>query len=84
MKCMGKFRTYKILSILFLSLLWHVAVAQVSLGNYALTGVAIIDANHKMPEPHQTILIVGNLISNVFSDGSKPIPDSFSIIKLNG
>ncbi|MEO6843901.1 MAG: amidohydrolase family protein, partial [Ginsengibacter sp.] len=77
-------RTYKILSILFLSLVWHVAVAQVSFGNYALTGASIIDANHKMPEPHQTILIVDHKISDVFSDGSKPIPDSFNIIKLNG
>ena len=81
---MKKIKTYKILSILFLSLLWHVAVSQVSFGKYALTGASIIDANHKMPEPHQTILIAGNIISDVFSDGSKPIPDSFSIIKLDG
>lgn len=81
---MKKIKTYKVSFILFLSLVWHVAVAQVSFGNYALTGASIIDANHKMPEPHQTILIVGNIISDVFSDGSKPIPDSFNIIKLNG
>ncbi|MEP6713853.1 MAG: amidohydrolase family protein [Ferruginibacter sp.] len=74
----------KNLLLLFLSSVWHVAVAQVSFNNYALTDAAVIDANHKIAETHQTILIINNTISDVFKDGSKAIPDSFNIIKLNG
>lgn len=70
--------------ILFLSLICNVVVAQVSLNNYALTGASIIDANNKLAEPNKIILIVNNTISDVFNDGSKPIPDSFNIIRLNG
>jgi phosphohistidine swiveling domain-containing protein len=74
----------KALLILFLPLVYHVAVAQVFFNNYALTGASIIDANHRVAEPHQTILIVNDTISDVFKDGSKTVPNSFSIIKLNG
>jgi hypothetical protein len=71
-------------SILFLSFVWNVTVAQISLNNYALTGASVIDANHKIAEPNQTILIVNDKIRDIFNDGSKIIPDSFHIIKLNG
>ena len=42
-------KIYKSISLLFLSLLWLIANAQVSLDHYAITGVTIIDANHKTP-----------------------------------
>ncbi len=77
-------KPYKTLLIFSLSLVCHVVVAQVSFNNYALEGASIIDANHKIAEPHQTILIVNNTISDIFNDGSKTVPDSFTIIKLNG
>ena len=74
----------KIWSLLFLSLIAHVVSAQVLFNNYALTGVTIIDVNHQTPLPHQTILITRNIISKIFADGSKPIPDSFDIIRMEG
>lgn len=74
-------RTFFISSLLLAS---YAAIAQVSLHNYALADISIIDANHKTPLPHQTILIANNIISDIFSDGSRPIPDSFSIINANG
>ncbi len=49
-----------------------------------MTDASIIDANHKTPEPHQTILITNNIISDVFTDSSKPIPDSFNILRVSG
>lgn len=75
---------YKITALLFLSLLWKITNAQVSFDNYAITGVTIIDANHQVPTTHQTILISHHIISNIFNDGSKPIPDSFIIMKMEG
>ncbi len=70
--------------IFSLSSIWHLATGQISLPNYALTDVSIIDANHKEPLAHQTILIVNNTISDVFNDGGKPLPDSFSVIDVKG
>jgi imidazolonepropionase-like amidohydrolase len=75
---------HKISCSLFLSLLWNFATAQLSFNNYALTGVSIIDANHQTALPHQTLLITHNIISNIFTDGSKPIPDSFNIMRMEG
>lgn len=63
-------------------MLYNITHAQVALKNYALTGVTIIGANHQTPAPHQTVLITGNIISDIFNDGSKSIPDSFSILNL--
>jgi len=77
-------KIHKGLSILFLSFTWHLGYSQVSFSNYALTNVTIIDANHKTPLPHQTVLITNNIISNIFTDATRPIPDSFYIFKLNG
>lgn len=68
----------------FLLLLSHNIYAQVSLGNLALTGVTIIDANHQTPLINQTILISRNIITNIFADKEKPIPDSFGIIPMKG
>jgi hypothetical protein len=61
---------------------WDIAYSQVSLGNIAITGVAIIDANHKTPLTHQTIHIKNEIISDIFADGSKAIADSFSVMPL--
>ncbi|MBN9350737.1 MAG: amidohydrolase family protein [Chitinophagaceae bacterium] len=58
--------------------------SQVSLDNTALTGVSIIDANHKTPLANQTVLISGNKIIKIFTDGTQRIPDSFAILQLNG
>lgn len=77
-------RLCKTLFIFSLSLTWYIVTAQVLLNNYALTDATIIDANHTIGFPHQTILIAKNLISDIFNDGSKIIPDSFDVIKLNG
>ena len=75
---------HKISFLLFLSLIGHILNAQVSFNNYALIGVTIIDANHQTPLPHQTLLITHNIISKIFADGSKPIPDSFNIMRMEG
>ena len=68
----------------FLMFIYNLASAQVALNNYALTGVTIIDANHRTPLQHQTVLITLNIISNIFNDGSKTIPDSFNIMRMEG
>ncbi|MEO6837538.1 MAG: amidohydrolase family protein [Ginsengibacter sp.] len=75
---------YKITALLFLSLIWEIGIAQVSFDNYAITGVTIIDANHQVPVTHQTVLITRNIISNIFNDGSRFIPDSFVMMKMEG
>lgn len=72
----------KIVSGIYLIITCHITYAQVSLDNYALTGVTIIDANHKTSIANQTVLIHKDIISDIFSDGSKPIPDSFTILPL--
>lgn len=58
--------------------------AQTTFNEMALTDATIIDANHKVPLEHQTVVIQNGNIKDVFSDGSKPIPDSVAIIPLNG
>jgi imidazolonepropionase-like amidohydrolase len=75
---------YKIAFFIFLTLVSHTVSGQVSFDNCAITGVTIIDANHQTPVTHQTILITHNIISNIFNDGSKPIPDSCNIIRMDG
>lgn len=62
----------------------HNCYSQVSFGNIALKGVTIIDANHRTSLARQTVLIRGKLISDIFNDGSKAIPDSFAVINLTG
>ncbi|MBS1527769.1 MAG: amidohydrolase family protein, partial [Bacteroidetes bacterium] len=61
----------------------HFSYAQVSLGNVALKDVTIIDANHKQPHPHQTVLIRGRVIADIFTNGAKAIPDSFAVVNLH-
>jgi imidazolonepropionase-like amidohydrolase len=60
------------------------AVAQYKPRLLALTDVSIIDANHRIPLDHQTILIRDGKIQSVFDFGSKPIPDTAVIISLKG
>ena len=60
------------------------AQAQVALDTYALTGVTIIDANHTQPLPHQTVVVRGRKITQIFTDGSAALPDSVSIIRATG
>ncbi|MBS1531411.1 MAG: amidohydrolase family protein [Bacteroidetes bacterium] len=65
-------------------LMGHISCAQVSFGNIALKGVTIIDAKHRVPLARQVVLIQGKFISDIFTDGSKAIPDSFTVINLTG
>lgn len=70
--------------LLLVSLLSNNIYAQISLGNIALTGATIIDANHQTPLANQTVLISQNIIVNIFTDKEKPVPDSFNIIRMKG
>lgn len=65
-----------------LIILFHTACGQVGFNNYALTGVTIIDANHKTVLSNQTVLINNNIIGDIFNEGSESIPDSFIILNL--
>lgn len=65
-------------------LLPNMVHAQAAFRNVAFTGVTIIDANHPKPLEHQTVIVKGNSISQIFTDGSKPLPDSITIINLKG
>ena len=65
-------------------LLCNTLHAQIAFDNYALTGLTIIDANHRTPLSNQTVLITKNVISNIFGNGNQPIPDSFNIIRMEG
>ena len=60
------------------------ASAQVTLTSYALTDVSIIDANHLKPLLGQTIVIEGNKIVQIFSDGTRRLADSMTIFPLGG
>ena len=73
---------FKIIPVLFFLFRWCNIYAQVSLDNVALTGVTIIDADHQTPLVHQTVLIKYNIITDIFNDGRKPIPDSFNILRM--
>src|SRR4051812_14226260 len=77
-------KIYKYLLIVPIFLFNHFASAQVSLNNFALTAVTVIDANHRIPLAGQTILIEDNIIRDVFTDGSKPIPASYVVLTLKG
>ncbi|MEO5891174.1 MAG: amidohydrolase family protein [Ferruginibacter sp.] len=58
--------------------------AQVVLDNIAITGVTIIDANHRTPLTDQTVLISKDIIVDIIRDNEKKIPDSFHIIHMKG
>ncbi|PUZ22583.1 hydrolase [Chitinophaga parva] len=70
--------------LLSLLLITQVGLAQVALKKYALTGLTIIDANHRTPLSGQTVIIENDLIREVFPDNSKPLPDSLVNINLKG
>lgn len=72
------------LLLISLLLLNHIAYAQVSLDNLALTGVTVIDANHRTPLVAQTVLVAGNRIKDVFADGTRPIPGTYVVLPLKG
>ena len=73
----------KKLFILFFPM-WHIVNAQVSLGQFAITGVTIIDADHRASLARQTVVINHNIIEDVFPDGSRPIADSFHLLRMTG
>ena len=60
-----KMRITKIIVEFCLLLTWHIADAQITFDNYALTGVTIIDANHQTSLSNETVLISHNIISNI-------------------
>lgn len=77
-------KNLNIILLFFVQLLSYNMYSQVSLGNVALTGVTIIDANHQTPLTNQTVLISQDIITNIFADKEKQIPDSFNIIPMKG
>lgn len=80
-----KANSYNCVLLLLLVLLSNKEViAQVSIDDFAITGVTIIDANHLKPLPNQTVLISQDSITDIFTDKGKPIPDSFNIIPMKG
>lgn len=76
-------RSYRSFLLIVVIFNCHSSRAQDSLGNMALTGVSIIDANHHTPLEGQTILVEDGMIRDVFNDGAKPIPATFHILYLN-
>ena len=58
--------------------------AQASFDNVAITGVTIVDANHRTPLTDQTVLISKNIIVDIIADNEKTIPDSFLVIQMQG
>jgi len=73
-----------ILAVVILGLLAGNVQGQVALSAYALTNVRIVDANHRMPLEHQTILIRDRMVDQVFPDGSRPLPDSITVLDMRG
>jgi imidazolonepropionase-like amidohydrolase len=71
-----------LLSLIALANTW--AFAQYKPRLLALTDVSIIDANHRAPLDHQTILISNGRIQSIFNSASQTIPDSAVIISLKG
>jgi imidazolonepropionase-like amidohydrolase len=71
--------------LLFLILLINLqAFAQYKPKLLALTDVSIIDANHRVPLDHQTVLIYNGRIQSIFTTAGKPIPDTAIIIPMKG
>lgn len=50
----------------------------------ALTHVTLIDAGHRTPLANQTVIVKNGLIVSLFSTGSQMVPDSATVINLNG
>lgn len=70
--------------VAILGLLSFCVHGQVALPVYALTNVRIIDVHHRMPLEHQTILVRGRMIDQVFPDGSRPLSDSITVLDMRG
>ena len=70
--------------LLISGLISNLIYSQTSLDSYAFTGMTIIDANHREPLQHQTILIKNKTIHEIFSDGSRRIADTVTIFNMNG
>ena len=49
-----------------------------------LQDVTLIDANHRSGLAHQTIVVSGKKILQVFKAGASPVPDSCTVINLAG
>jgi len=67
-----------------MGLLANQGVSQVFLKDIAFTNATIIDANHRQPLEHQTILLRGKTIAAIFPDGRQPLPDSAVVFNLKG
>lgn len=50
----------------------------------AITSVTLIDGTGAAPRPGTTILIAGTRITDVFPDGTKPLPDDIEVRNLPG
>src|SRR5215467_8694956 len=70
--------------LLITGLISNLIYSQTSLDSYALTGLTIIDANHREPLQHQTILIKNKTIHEIFPDGRRRISDTVTIFNMNG
>jgi imidazolonepropionase-like amidohydrolase len=65
-------------------LLFTFSYAQVNFTRYALVNATVIDANHQSSLGHQTVVIEGNKIAQIFTDGSKTLPPADVVINLHG
>lgn len=70
--------------ISFLLLAPTVVWAQYKPGLLVLTNATIIDAEHRVPLPRQTVFIRDGKISLTFTAGEHTIPDSAMVINLEG
>ncbi len=50
----------------------------------ALKGITIIDAHHHHPYPGQTVIIQNKIITDIFADNARKIPDSATVFNLAG
>ncbi len=76
--------SFNLLLVFTFAFISQTGTAQTSFENFALTDVTIIDANRPVPLAHQTVIIKGNIIKEIFTDDSKRLTDSVSIINLKG
>src|SRR5689334_19960086 len=65
-------------------LISQISKAQVTFDNIVLTNATLIDANHTKALEHQTVMIQNGTIKEIFTDGSRNVPDSANVISMNG